>query len=108
MTWSLRMRAALGLAALGLLTSCGGYGSICQAEMDCRGGNPNDVSACEEGYEAEEGVASAAHCDGQWSDYYACLQDHSTCRSGPKFDSGGFCDGPAAALSNCQASIRKF
>lgn len=108
MTW--RMRAALGLGALGLLTSCGGYGSICQAEMDCRGGNSNDVSACGEDYETSEDIASAAHCDGQFNDAYKCFQDHATCHTDSKgnrsFSASGFCNGPETALANCTSLIQ--
>jgi hypothetical protein len=96
---------ALGAGVALLLPSCGGFGSVCKAEMNCRGGNSNDVDACEDRYKGQENIASDAKCSGQWSDYWSCIEDHATCRAPGTFDDNGFCNPFQKALSDCEQPL---
>jgi hypothetical protein len=103
--WS-RTSAVLALGGVALLIqSCGGFGTICKAQISCEGGNSNDEARCEDGYKGEENVASDAKCSAQWSDYWSCYEDHAACQGNKKFDDAGVCGKLRMALTSCQAPV---
>ena len=75
-TWTSSL-ALLGLGAGAM--GCAGYGTFCEDEMDCRGGNDNDVEACVVLLDAESDHAGVHECTDQWDELFACMEEESHC-----------------------------
>jgi hypothetical protein len=89
-----------------LMSSCGGFGSLCKNTVACEGGNSNDEAACEDDLKGEEKVARDANCGAQWDAHIQCLEDHGACRGTPQnFNAGGYCDDVDHALDACITPI---
>ncbi|MCC6522752.1 MAG: hypothetical protein IT373_08840 [Polyangiaceae bacterium] len=73
-----------GLAALGLTVSafgCNPYGSFCESQESCRGGNDKDIDACTEEIAAEADIGSAYGCDAEWDALWECAEADAYCNN---------------------------
>lgn len=76
MTPAPRLSAACAALAL---AGCGGYGALCEAAMECRGGNDADVEACLVELDRLEQRSELAGCAEAWSALAGCAEERSTC-----------------------------
>jgi hypothetical protein len=64
------------------LAGCGGgIGSYCSEAANCEGGNDADEEACAVAFDASEEVASNANCDGEFDEWFECVEDTSRCNN---------------------------
>lgn len=82
------------------VAGCSPYPSLCEAEMDCEGGNDADIDACVVVYEAQEDVADTYDCGDFYDDYIACFDERARC-SGDSFDANNDCNSERDRWSDC-------
>lgn len=76
LSW-LRLAAALTVA---LACGCASpYQDYCETKMKCLNGNETDVEACTIIEEANDDVAAAKQCDGQWQSFSDCRDSKGKC-----------------------------
>jgi hypothetical protein len=88
----------LGLIAF-LVTGCGSFGTYCADKAACEGGNEADEEACAISFETLQDRAVARACEGDFDEYFDCLEGNATCEE-ETFDESG-CEEEASALSEC-------
>ncbi|HEX4352389.1 MAG TPA: hypothetical protein VHZ95_05730 [Polyangiales bacterium] len=75
---------------------------VCENSGACsQGGDSDWIDGCKREVQILESEAKAAQCHGQFDRYYACADDHYTCRG----DTASFptCDDEKSALEHCLA-----
>lgn len=81
-------------------TGCSPYPSLCEAQMDCEGGNDADIDACVVLLEAQEDIADTYDCGDFFDDYVACSDERSSC-SNDNFGPGNDCNSERDRWSDC-------
>src|SRR5689334_739339 len=97
-------RTAPSLAAFACavwLIGCGGYGTYCQDQMDCLGGNEQDVEACEVSMEADEEIADVKGCADVFEEYFACHEEKDSCNDMDQWTADTGCDKENEKLTRC-------
>jgi len=71
--------------AVGIASGCGGVDatSFCQKQESCRGGNSDDVKACEDLASAQQKLANDIGCSDEFKSSFDCNAAASTCQQGP-------------------------
>jgi hypothetical protein len=95
---------ALGLGAMGA-TGCTRFGSFCTDEMDCRGGNDNDIAACEVELNADVDRTDEWGCTAEFDELFTCREAEAYCDANNNWTTGDGtndrCDVERNHLNDC-------
>ncbi len=88
-----KLPRTLGLAirlmiACTVLGACSPYGNICDAAMNCEGGNEADYDACVIGYDYQEEKSDLYGCGDFLDRYLECFELQASCNNDNWSDQG--------------------